>query len=114
MDKILGIDSAYSEAIKSRGRSMLISANLVAEMVDKIRMLEVGLAEALQWMDKDALPLDKREWLSALIYNASDKARESEPLFYAKELALYLENNIGAKYSCLQDDLADFITDMEK
>ena len=77
MDKILGLDDAYSEAIKNRGRNMLISANLVQEMVDKIRMLETGLAEALQWMDNDSLPLpsDKREWLSALIYNANDKEK---------------------------------------
>ena len=73
MDKILGLDDAYSEAIKNRGRKMLISANLVQEMVDKIRMLEAGLAEALGWVDYDDLPSDKRKWLLALIYNATDK-----------------------------------------
>lgn len=72
MDQILGIDGAYSAAIRSRGRNILVSANLVAEMVDKIRMLEVGLDEAIKWMDNDA-PEDKREWLLALIYNADDK-----------------------------------------
>lgn len=72
MDKILGLDDAYSEAIKNRGRSMLISANLVSEMVDKIRMLEVGLGQAILWLDEDA-PKEMPEFLSALIYNANDK-----------------------------------------
>ena len=43
MDKILGLDSAYNEAIEKRGRNMLISANLVSEMVDRIRELEAEL-----------------------------------------------------------------------
>ena len=47
MNKILGIDGAYAAAIRSRGRNILISANLVAELVDKNRMLEVGLGQAI-------------------------------------------------------------------
>ena len=81
MNKILGMDQAYDKAIESRGRNMLISANLVGEMIHRIRELE---------------------------------SVDSEPLSHAKSLALYLENNIGSKYSCLRDDLADFITEMEK
>jgi len=80
MNKILGIDSAYDAAIESRGRSMLLSANLVVELINRIRELE---------------PIG------------------NEPLSHAKSLSLYLENNIGSKYSCLSDDLADFITDNE-
>ena len=81
MNKILGMDSAYIAAVAKRGFNMLISANLVSELVDRIRVLE------------------------AVTY---------EPVDHAKSLALYLEDNIGSKYSCLGDALADFITDMEK
>jgi len=80
MNKILGIDSAYTAAIKSRGNNMIISANLVAELIDRIRELEYVIPG---------------------------------PLDHAEALALYLENNIGSKYSCLSDDLADFIKEME-
>ena len=41
--KILGMDGAYDEAIESRGRNMLISANLVAEMIIRIRELEMTI-----------------------------------------------------------------------
>jgi len=81
MNKILGIDSAYDAAIESRGRQMLLSANLVVELINRIRQL---------------------------------KPVENDPLSYAKSLALYLENNIGSKYSCLRDDLSDFIADNTK
>ena len=43
--KILGMDSAYDEAIESRGRNMLISANLVSEMIIRIRQLELVVKE---------------------------------------------------------------------
>ena len=81
MNKILGIDSAYIAAVTKRGSNMLISANLVSEFIDRIRLLET----------------------------ATD-----EPIDHAKSLALYLESNIGSKYSCLSDALADFIRDVEK
>ena len=42
MSKIIGLDSAYADAIEKRGRNMLISANLVSEMVDRIRELEAS------------------------------------------------------------------------
>jgi len=80
MNKILGMDSAYDAAIECRGRQMLVSANLVAELINRIRQLD---------------PV------------------ENDPLSHAESLALYLENNIGSKYSCLSDDLADFITENE-
>jgi hypothetical protein len=80
MSKIIGLDTAYTTAVEKRGMNMVISANLVSEMVDRIRELE---------------------------------AAKDEPLSHAKSLALYLEDNIGSKYSCLSDDLADFIADME-
>lgn len=76
MNKILGLDSAYIDAVAKQGGNMLISANLVAEMADRIRELEVGAYK---------------------------------PVDHAKCLALYLESNIGSIYSCLRDDLADFI-----
>jgi len=40
MDKIIGIDTAYAAAVRSRGRNMLISANLVAELIERIGQLE--------------------------------------------------------------------------
>lgn len=81
MNKILGLDSAYNDAINRRNGNMLISANLVAEMADRIRELEV------------------------VAY---------KPVDHAKCLALYLESNIGSIYSCLRDDLADFINESHK
>lgn len=78
MDKILGLDSAYIDAVGRRGGNMLISANLVEEMADRIRELEVGAYS---------------------------------PVDHAKCLALYLDSNIGSIYSCLRDDLEDFISE---
>jgi len=92
MNKILGMDSAYIAAVAKRGNNMLISANLVSEMVDRIRVLEAGHEELKS------------------ICSATDKPEE--PIDHAKSLALYLESNIGSKYSCLSDALADFIREM--
>jgi len=80
MNKILGMDSAYIAAVAKRGDNMLISANLVSELIDRIRVFE---------------------------------AATDEPIDNAKSLAVYLESNIGSKYYCLRDALADFVADME-
>lgn len=40
MRKILGLDNAYTSAVEKRGMNMVISANLVSEIVDRIRELE--------------------------------------------------------------------------
>lgn len=111
MNKILGIDSTYSEAIRNRGRNMLISANLVAEIIEKIGQLEKGLAEALEWnwCDEDA-PEETRKELLSMCMGGNKLIK---PIDHAKCLALYLESNIGSKYSCLRDDLEDFIEEMK-
>jgi len=57
MKKILGLDSAYNEAIEKRGRNMLISANLVSEMVNRIRELEAATDEPLSHAKSLALYL---------------------------------------------------------
>lgn len=42
MNKILGLEGAYTSAVEKRGRNMVISASLVEEMIDRIRELEAG------------------------------------------------------------------------
>lgn len=54
---ILGMDSAYDEAIEKRGRNMLISANLVSEMVDKIREDRESIALLAETLNSFAVEL---------------------------------------------------------
>lgn len=111
MNKILGMESAYSEAVRNRGRNMLISANLVADMVEHIKQLELDLGLVKIEAENTTELLKSCEEALAASFNAIHKA--DEPIDHAKSLALYLESNIGSKYSCLSDALADFITEME-
>ena len=109
--KILGMDSAYAEAVKARGRNMLISANLVSEMVDRIKQAELdfGLVK-IEAENTTGLLKSCEEALQAS-YNTD--CMTIEPIDHALALALYLESNIGSKYSCLSDALADFIRETE-
>jgi len=112
MNKILGMDSAYSAAVRSRGRNMFISANLVSEMIDHIKQVELDLGLVKIEADNTEALLKSCEEALGASYNTN--CMTVEPIDHALALALYLENNIGSKYSCLGDALADFITDMEK
>ena len=61
---ILGLDSAYREALEKSGNNMQISANLVIEMVDKFCELERSVSElknALLACKNAAQILDKQE-----------------------------------------------------
>ena len=45
MQKILGMENAYKEAIEKPGENVLISANLVKDMVERIGGLEDALTD---------------------------------------------------------------------
>jgi len=111
MNKILGMDNAYAEAVKSRGRNMFISANLVSEMIDHIKQVELDLGLVkIEADNTEALLKSCEEALQASFNTIHNTV---QPLDQAKSLALYLESNIGTRFSCLRDDLADFIREME-
>ena len=111
MNKILGMDSAYAEAVEARGRNMFISANLVSEMIDHIKQAELDLG--LVKIEAENTTGLLRSCEEALQASFNTKHNTVGPVDQAKSLALYLESNIGSKFSCLSDALADFITDME-
>ena len=111
MNKILGIESAYTEAVKNRGRNMLMSANLVAEMVEHIKQVELDLGLVKIEAENTEALLRSCEEALGVSYNTN--CMTIEPIDHALSLVVYLENNIGSKYSCLNDALTDFIEDME-
>jgi len=111
MNKILGMDAAYAEAVEARGRNMFISANLVSEMIDHIKQVELDLGLVKIEAENTTALLKSCE--DALQASFNTKHNTVEPIDNAKSLALYLESNIGSKYSCLSDDLEDFIREME-
>jgi len=116
MNKILGMDSAYDEAVEARGRNIFISANLVSEMIDHIRQVELDLGLVKIEAENTTALLKSCEDALGVSYSDNCKTVETvppSPLDHAILLALYLENNIGSKYSCLSDALADFIKEME-
>ena len=45
--KIVGIESAYREAIEKPLENMNISANLVVELIDRITELEMGVIDLM-------------------------------------------------------------------
>jgi len=117
MNKILGMDSAYYQAVEARGRNIFISANLVSEMIDHIKQVELDLGLVKIEAENTEALLRSCEDAFEMGCSGNDKTIEAvppSPLDHAILLALYLENNIGSKYSCLSDALADFIADMEK
>jgi len=109
--KILGMDNAYAEAVEARGRNMFISANLVSEMVDHIKQVELDLGLVRIEAENTTALLKSCETALQASYNTN--CMTVEPIDHALALAVYLENNIGSKYSCLSDALADFIREME-
>jgi len=111
MNKILGIESAYAEAVEARGRNMFISANLVSEMVDHIKQVELDLG--LVKIEAENMTELLKSCETALQASYNTNCMTVEPVDHALALSVYLESNIGAKYSCLSDALADFITEME-
>ena len=60
MNKIIGIDSAYTSAVEKRGMNMVITASLVEEIVDRIRELEKENATLREGMKGD---YDLDAWL---------------------------------------------------
>ena len=90
MSKILGMDSAYTSAVEKRGMNMVISANLVSEMVHRIRELESNhsaapdLLEALEeahWaMCQDHITPDLRNCVEKAISKAKGEPLPSPPL----------------------------------
>lgn len=111
MNKILGMDGAYTQAVEKRGKPMIISPTLVVDMVDRIRKLELDLGLVTIEAENTEGLLKSCE--AAFEMGCSANCNTVEPIDNAKSLALYLESNIGSKYSCLRDCLEDFIRGME-
>ena len=106
-----GVGLCAAEAVEARGRNMFISANLVTEMIDHIKQVELDLGLVrIETDNTEALVKSCEEALQAS-YNTN--CMTVEPIDHALALAVYLESNIGSKYSCLSDALADFIKEME-
>ena len=112
MSKILGMDMAYVAAVAKRGSNMLIAASLVEDMVDHIKQAELDLGLVKIEAENTTGLLKSCEAAFEMEFSANYKT--IEPIDHAKSLALYLESNIGSKYSCLSDDLADFIAELEE